>query len=401
MGENNEYPEPKVKGFSKFRDIVDNRHDYARKWKEENVRPVIGYYCTYTPVEILYAAGALPVRVFGGHRTKEVSSSDPYIFRGMWCPFSRDVLSQGLLGKYDYLDGIAMASSCYHMRQAFWSWEREVLGEDQFFHYLVMPHGSQQPGSEEYYLEELKDFKKSVEDHFGVEITDEDLREAIDVYNKNRRLMKKVYEYRKADEPRVSGLNAKEMVQASQISDPADHNEILEQVLNDLEGELEGRKTKHRLMMIGSENDDREFMHMVEEELPFDITVVVEEECVGTRAFWDEVDEDGDPLMNIAERYVRRIPCPNKDWPHRRRLDRIKELVEEYNVDGVLLFQQKFCDPHELDIPRIQEYLEDELNIPKYFLEFEVSVPAGQFRTRVEAFAEQLEMETEEMADLY
>lgn len=401
MVESSKYPEPKVNGFSEIRNIVDNRHDYARNWKEENFLPAIGYFCSYTPVEILYAADALPIRVFGGHKTEEVSSSDPYIFRGMWCPFSRDVLSQGLLGKYDYLDGITMASSCYHIRQAFWAWKKEVLGEDAFFNYLVMPHGSQTVGAEDYYVEELKDYKKAVEDKFGKEISDDDLRDAIETYNKNRRLMKKIYEYRKKDKPPISGLNTLEMVQASQIMDPEDHNEILERALEDLKNNAEGRPTDQRFMMIGSENDDREFMHMVEEELPFNITVVTDEQCVGTRAIWDEVSENGDPLMNIAERYVRRIPCPNKDWPNRRRLDRIKELTEDYNVDGVILFQQKFCDPHELDIPRIQEFLEEELEIPVYTLEFEVSVPIGQFRTRVEAFAEQLEMETEEMADLY
>ena len=95
-----------------------------------------------------------------------------------------------------------------------------------------------------------------------------------------------------------------------------------------------------------------------------------------------------DDLMTaIAERYVKRVPCPSKDWPNRTRLDHILQLVKEYNAQGAILIQQKFCDPHELDTPAIKEKLEDN-GLVTLFLEFDVTVPIGQFKTRVEAFLE-------------
>ncbi|MDY7038108.1 MAG: 2-hydroxyacyl-CoA dehydratase, partial [Thermodesulfobacteriota bacterium] len=64
-------------------------------------------------------------------------------------------------------------------------------------------------------------------------------------------------------------------------------------------------------------------------------------------------------------------------------------LAKEWNVEGAIVVQQKFCDPHELDIPALREYFEDN-GVPTYFLELDVTVPVGQFSTRVEAFIESL-----------
>jgi benzoyl-CoA reductase subunit C len=68
------------------------------------------------------------------------------------------------------------------------------------------------------------------------------------------------------------------------------------------------------------------------------------------------------------------------------------KLARDYNAEGVILIQQKFCDPHELDIPMVKQNFEEN-GFPTLFLEFDVTVPIGQFRTRVEAFLEQMEME--------
>ena len=95
--------------------------------------------------------------------------------------------------------------------------------------------------------------------------------------------------------------------------------------------------------------------------------------------------------MAIASRYIDRPACPSKDWPERTRLPHILKLAQDFNVQGALLIQQKFCDPHELDIPNIRQHLEQN-GIPTYFLEFDVTVPVGQFKTRVEAFLETFQL---------
>jgi benzoyl-CoA reductase subunit C len=365
--------------FEQLRDWETNRHAYARAWKERTGGKVLGYFCTYVPEEILHAAGVLPVRILGSHEPQDVT--EPHIF-GMFCPFCRDCLAQGLKGRYDYLDGIMIAQSCLHIRQAYSSWEKHRPRE--FSYYLCMPHHVQSPRALPFLTGELVQFKAAVEEWTGKTITDADLDKAIEVYNENRRLMHAIYELRKGEDPPLNGEEAMEMVIASQMTDKAEHNEELKKVLDGLPTRRNGRDTGVRLMIIGSEDDDTKFINMVES---CGATFVVDEHCTGTRYFWNEVEPRENRLESIAARYIDRVPCPSKDWVERTRIRHILELAREWKVDGAIVMQQKFCDPHELDTPAIRKALEAQ-GIKTLFLEFDVTVPVGQFKVRVEAFLE-------------
>ena len=375
--------------LKQFSDVWELRHEYAKDWKRRTGGKVVGCMCTYAPEEVLYAADILPIRILGGHEAPTLAT--PHMF-DMWCPFSRDCLNQGLKGKYnDYLDGIMETNACLHMRQAFGAWTIHV--PTPWNYWFVMPNAVRSPRAKTFLRGELADFKKALEKWTGKTITDKDLDRGIDIMNTNRRLMKQVYEFRKQDNPPITGAEAMTTVWASQLMDKREHNELLKQLLQALPNRKLNRNTGVRLMSVGSEDDDRPFMEMVES---IGGTFVIEDHCTGSRYFWDEVVPNKDRLQAIANRYCDRIPCPNKDWgmedDSRVRFPHILQLARDYRVQGAILIQQKFCDPHELDIPSLRRYLEDN-GIPCYFLEFEVTVPIGQFRIRVEAFMEQIEAE--------
>ncbi len=371
--------------LKQFMDIWELRHEYAQNWKQRTGGKVVGGMCTYVPEEILYAADILPVRILGGHEAPSLAT--PHMF-DMWCPFSRDCLSQALKGKYDYLDGLMETNTCLHLRNAFSSWK--IHAPTPWTYWLMMPNAVRSPRAKKFYRGELVEFKKAVEEWTGKTITDEDLDRGIDILNTNRRLLKQIYEFRKEDNPPITGTEAMTMVWASQLMDKRETNELLKQLLETLPSRKLDRDTGVRLMIIGSENDDREFLEMVES---IGATFVIEDHCTGTRYFWQEVIPGEDRMQAIADRYLDRTPCPNKDWVtgagDRKRFPIILEMAKDYRVQGAILTQQKFCDPHELDTPSLRRYLEDN-DIPTYFLEFEVTVPVGQFRIRVEAFIEQI-----------
>lgn len=370
--------------MEKFKGWYENRHDYAKEWKKKTGGKVLGYFCTYVPEEILYAADVLPVRILGSHEPLDVT--EPHIF-GMYCPFCRDCLAQGLKGKYDYLDGIMISQSCLHIRQAFTSWEMHVPVD--FSYYLPMPQNVQSKRSLPYLAGELKTFKEAVEKWTGQTITEDKLKEGIEIMNTSRRLTRELYEKRKAPDPPVSGLDVMYTVVASQMVDKGEYNETLSEWLGNLPDTSGHNGSRIRLMILGSENDDTEFVGMVES---LDAVFVVDDHCTGSRYFWNEVTTNGDLLDSIARRYIERVPCPTKDWPKRLRIDHIKKLAKDWNVQGAIVIQQKFCDPHELDNPAIMRELKA-VGVPSQFLELDVTVPVGQFKTRVEAF---LEMLTEE-----
>ncbi len=370
--------------FDKFKDWERNRHDYAKDWQKRTGRKVLGYFCTYVPEEILYAAGVLPVRILGSHEPQDVT--EPHIF-GMFCPFCRDCLAQGLKGRYDYLDGLTIAQSCLHIRQTYTSWVKYIPID--FTYYMPHPMKLQSPRALPYLTEEIRVFKKAVEEWTGQEITDEKLQNAIDVYNENRRLMREIYDLRKSEDPKLTGEEAMEMVISSQMTDKAEHNEELKKVLAQLPSRETDRDTGTRLMILGSEDDDIEFLNMVES---FDATFVVDDHCTGSRYFWNEVKPNGNLMQAIAQRQIDRPPCPSKDWEERTRVKHILQLAKDWDVEGAIVIQQKFCDPHELDIPAIRKNLEEN-GVKNLFLEFDVTVPIGQFKVRVEAFLEMISKE--------
>jgi len=180
--------------FQRFDEIYTNRHDYAREWKRRTGGKVMGYFCTYAPEEIMYAANILPVRILGSHQSQSVTA--PHIF-GMYCPFYRDCLAQGLQGRFDYLDGVMISQSCLHMRGAFNSWRIHV--PTPFNYYLYMPMKVQSRAAKPYLRGELALFKKSLEEWTGKAITEVDPDQGIEIVNTNRRLLKQVYEFRKKD----------------------------------------------------------------------------------------------------------------------------------------------------------------------------------------------------------
>jgi benzoyl-CoA reductase subunit C len=369
-----------------FGELVDNRHEYARNWKTRTGGKVLGYFCTYVPEELVYAAGVLPVRILGSHEPDSVTERHIYT---MYCPFCRDCLAQGLRGRYDYLDGIAIAHSCVHIRQAFGSWRLHV--PVSYDYYLFMPAKPQSPSAHTLLAQELGAFQESLEGWTGRPISQASLEEAIAVCNTNRRLLRQVYELRRASDPPVTGAEAMQMVVSSQMADKREHNALLQAALGELKGgRQDGRETGVRLMIVGSEDDDTEMLKLIES---LGATVVIDDHCTGSRYFWNQVTPADDLLSALATRYVERPPCPQKDWEGRRRLEHLRQLARDYNVQGAIVIQQKFCDPHELDNPAIITMLREELGLPSLFLEFDVTIPVGQFRTRIEAFLEMLRLE--------
>ena len=367
--------------FETFREWIDNRHEYAKAWKETTRNKVVGYFCTYVPEEILYASNILPVRILGSHEPPTVT--EPYIF-AMFCHLCRDCLAQGLKGRFDYIDGIVEGQACLHLRQAFNAWRLHIPTD--FAHYIYIPHGIQNPHAIPYLTQEFVKFMKALEDWTGKKITNDDLGRGIRIMNRSRELMRKVYEYRKLDNPKITGLEAMEMVLSSQMVDKEEHSKLLEKLLQELPNRNLERNSGVRLMIIGSEDDDRVFMKNVE---ALGATFVADEHCTGSRYIWDDVAPNEDRLSAIATRYVNRVPCPSKDWPEFTRVNHAVKLAKDFNVQGALVIQNKFCDPHGIEIPPLKDALK-EVGVQTYPLEFDVTVPWGQFRTRVEAFLETL-----------
>ena len=368
--------------FDQFKEWYEKRHDYARAWKARTGGQVVATMCTYTPEEILIAANMLPVRVLGAHEPQNVT--EPHIF-GMFCPFCRDSLAQGLLGRYDYCEGVTLTQSCIQYRQTFNSWRTHVPTV-KWDYYLPMPNEVQSRFAKAQHYAEIKKFRGYMEGVIGKPITDAELKAGVEVVNENRRLLRELFEYRKETNPRVTGVEALYASLTAQFVDKAEHNKELKRVLAELPKRKNDRPEGIRFMTIGSENDDVSFMAMVES---VGSTIVIDDQCSGTRYFWNQSKPEGDVIKAIADRYCDRPACPTQDYPNHTRFDHVLKLAQDYNAKAAVFLQQKFCDPHEGDYPDLKRHLEAN-GIPTLFLEFDITNPLGPFRIRIEAFLETL-----------
>lgn len=157
--------------FTKAADTLVNPE--IESWRKQGGK-VVGYFCSAVPEEIVTAAGLMPFRMRATGSEGTVLS-DAY-FSNINCSFPRHCFNTALLGKYDFLEGVICISSCDHLRRVYDNWKRYV--KTPFLEMLSLPRKTDelQVG---WYHDELLNLRKSLEKHFGVKITDERLKEAI------------------------------------------------------------------------------------------------------------------------------------------------------------------------------------------------------------------------------
>ncbi|GAW93808.1 2-hydroxyacyl-CoA dehydratase subunit D [Calderihabitans maritimus] len=358
--------------------ICDHPEEVARKYKDQG-RSVMGYLCTYTPEETLYAAGFIPVRLRG--HTETISLGNDYL-PSYTCSYIRSVLDQGLAGKWNCLAGFVAPHTCDTVFNSFQVWQRNV--PTPYTYLIRFPHVSG-PAALEFLIEEFKNIIHSLEVFTGREITNEQLNEAIEVYNEKRRLLKEVDLARSENPPRLRSTEAMQLTLASMYLDVVEANQLLRQYLED-NGNNTNNFQRKRLHLSGSCLVDHRWVTLIEE---CGGQVVSDDLCTGSRYYWQEVKTGKNPLEALAERYINKIPCFCVH-PTQRRFDLIKKLVLERQVEGVVILLQKFCDTYLFEYPAIKEML-DELGVSSLFIEVEQGMSStGQVKTRIEAFIESL-----------
>lgn len=367
--------------LKEFERIYRNRFEEARK----KDKPVVGWICTQVPEEIIYAANALPFRVLG---TMEFGPEvDPYLEICV-CPFVRSYISLAVRKEYDFLDGLVVGHTCDITRRSYDLWG--YVTKTPFTYFINTPHTYGSEEANKFYLKEIKLFKEGLESFFGRHISDKSLRQAIEVYNKNRDLLKKTYELRREHPPLISGIEALEIVISSMSIPKDEHNKLLCQLLK----EVPDREVPKgpRIFVSGSIVDHTNLIELIEE---CGGNVVCDDLCTGARYFWNLVEPNADPLSAIAKRYMNKIPCgfmipPDGQYVLEDKHDFVMGMVKKYDVNGVIINTHKYCDPYMFEAPILTEKLQ-ERDIPSLSLEHDHTRGGIEhLRTRVEAFIEML-----------
>lgn len=383
------------KGLIRAEEIYQDRPRRARELKAEG-RKIMGYLCLFPPLELMTALDLVPYRVLGDME-EPITKADAYL-PTVICPFLRSCLEMGLKGRYDFLDGMVSCHGCdVGARLASW-WNAYV--QTPWAHYIFMPHTCRE-WEQGRYQEGLRHFQESLENYTGRKITPARLRKAIKDHNRQRALVRELYDLRKPDPPLITGVETLKVVITLMSLPVAEGNELLGEVIGEVRERRDRPPRKSaRVLVWGPVMDNTVLIDLIEN---LDANVVMDDMCVGSRAYFDDVRLTDDPLEGLAHHYLVDIKCPRtfreNDYGATRkdnqadvasRFNYVGEYVRDWKVNGVILQAPLYCDAHAYELPAWKDYLTG-IGVPSLYLEHDYSKAAlAQLRTRVEAFLEMI-----------
>ncbi|MHC1566597.1 MAG: 2-hydroxyacyl-CoA dehydratase subunit D [Candidatus Syntropharchaeia archaeon] len=372
-----------MKEIKFFLGAVSDPYRYLREWKDKNGKKIIGVFPMWIPEEIIHAVGIHPVVIWRSNElvTWGHSHVPPYD-----CGITRSFIDDAVKGKLDFMDGMVFSvRQCLQAGEAPLIIERNV--SPSYLKCLYLPPIYLGNATKKFLMRELENFKRDIEKFSGKKITEKDLRNSIEIYNRNRALLRKFYEIRRKKPGLLRARDVMAVVWSSMFVPKEEHSEHLERLISKLEG-MEGKDDKIRVILVGClcQTPQFDILDLIED---LGMTVVDDDIYVGSRYFANDVEVNGNPLESIAERYLKKIPfCPTKgDWETKWGEYAI-EMMRKNNAQGIISLLVKYCPPHMCYYPDFRaEMIKNGVNEVMIEVEHE-TVSFENIKMRLQSFVE-------------
>ena len=347
-----------------------------------------GYFCAYTPPEILNAAGLRHARLFKAGTPEIVSQGERYT-QSVFCDFSKSCIgafeTEGGDPFYKAVDRLYAFHTCASMKRA-----TEVIERFVPTRMLNLPRLRNEAASRAFFADEIRTFRDDVAELAGSAITDDEVSEQIARYNEIRKLIRSLSELRKRPNPPLTGRDFLEIVRGFYYLPPEALRTEYTKLLRKFSRVRDNGARPLRLLVSGSimGDGDRRLVDLIEGEVG--ARIVAEDHCTGLRPFTHTLSEVGDPFQALANGYLDQAPCARMK-PLGDSLDSVVSIARDYNVDGVVYVYLKFCACYGVSKLEFIDRLRAE-NLPVLEISSDYSVSdVGQLKTRVEAFVEVLQ----------
>ena len=359
-------------------------------------RKCIGNICFQTPEVLMDLPGTFTIRL----RAPRSGSMDmaTYYMTSFLCEFSRAILERAIEGGFECLDALVTPDGCTMMNRCVENMEllNTMPKENFYYQYLEVPMKDDDNGLNLYVSECRKKILRPLHDTFGIDISDDALRTAVENYNKVCRLINEIGDYRKEDNPRITGYEFHLITMASHVCPKDLLLPILEETLEELKTREPDEKPPYRarVAVVGSEIDDIDMIKLIEES---GALVVADRYCYGSLPGRLEIplNDEEDVLTQICRHYMTSSQCPRQMnfKKVQSRKDYIAKIAKEYKADGIIFEQMKFCDPWAYERVTGSFDLREKFNYPVLTIDRPYTVGiSGQLRTRVQAFVESVEI---------
>ena len=381
-----------------FEKLLDDANNELVRQAKADGRLALGYTCYHMPEVLLNLEGCFSVRL----RAPRTGSMEvaTYYMSNATCEYARALLERGLEGGYKFLDAMAGVDVCECMNRSMEN--MELLGVSDpdkkgFFWCNLDSPCSDNEDCVEHLREQLsRKILKPLRENYGIDTSDQAIRDAVERHNEICRLITEIGNYRKLDNPTITGYEFHILTLATYVC-PKDL--VVDKLRETLE-ELKTREPdpkKHfraKVVVVGSEIDDPELISLIEDS---GALVVADRFCYGSFPGRQEIvlTDDGDALTQVCRNYLQTTLCVRHSAQHKvqKRLDFAAQLAKDFHADGIIYEQIKFCTYWSYERALASHIMHNEYNIPTLSIDRPyMSRTSGQLRTRVQAFVESIEI---------
>ncbi|MGL5257459.1 MAG: double-cubane-cluster-containing anaerobic reductase [Proteocatella sp.] len=374
--------------FEGFAEARRNGFIAAKNLKEKDI-PMVGTFCTYMPQELPLAMGAAVVSLCATS-DETIQEAETDLPKNL-CPLIKSSYGFGKTDKcpfFYFSDIVVGETTCDGKKKMY-----EYLGEFKDVHVMELPNSQATKEGFELWKSEIVKLKGILENKFEVKITDEAVKEAIVLKNKERKALKGFYELGQLNPPALTGQDILKVLYGSTFKFDKNDTikevaELTERVRKEYE---EGKRLdpKPRIVITGCPigGVTEKVVKAIEDNGAY---VVAFENCMGAKAIDRMVDETNeDVYAALADKYLN-IGCSCMT-PNPNRIDLLNRMIDEYQADGVVDVILQACHTYAVETLKIKRFVNGEKEIPYMSIETDYSQSdIGQLNTRMAAFIEML-----------
>ncbi len=380
---------PLPRTFEEFNEQRKASFIHVKDFKQAGNR-LVGFLCSYTPLEIIDAAGASSVALCG--TSDEVIPEAEKVLPANLCPLIKSTYGFAYSEKCPFTyfsDMIVGETTCDGKKKMY-----ELLSELKETHILHLPQGRDRAYESDGWYEECRLLLERLEKLYGITITNEDLRAAAARRNRLREAQLSMFELQALEPPAMTGVELMSTMFAGTFSfDIVSYTKKIEETVAARKSAYEAGERPvpadaKRILITGCPVGG--VINKIGRTIETNGGVIVcMDDCSGERTARMMVDENApDILRAISDRYLD-INC-SVMTPNDGRMENTLAMCEKYHVDGVVENVLTACHTFNVESARMQKAVEG-AGIPYLKIETDYSAgDQGQIDTRIAAFIETL-----------
>jgi len=360
--------------------IAEHPKESILKSMKETGKEAIGCFPIYTPEEIVYAAGFLPVGMWGG---PTVGNRSGKYLPTFCCSIMKANTEQALLGEYDFLSAIIVTAFCDTLKCITENWKASF--PNLAILPIIYPQNRKTEAGKIFLKEEFQRILDEIGKKTGKIASEASLTEAVDIYDEYRRTMQQFADLVSAHPQFFTAKRRHLIIKAAYFMDKKVYTDEIKEILRlakDLSPEVKKGK---RVILTGILGEPTGLLDLLTEN---ELYVVADDLAQETRQFRTISPREWGGLDRMVERIALQDGCSFLYDEEKKRGKMLIDLSKKYDADGIIFIQLKFCDPEEFDWPILKKELEA-ANIPVLYVETEQQIDSlEQLRTRFQGFSE-------------